>query len=217
MKKSPTISFRYFFYDFIRITGWPLFIWFRPKRIYTNKETKKKFKGRLILMSNHVTMKDSLYLLVSILKRRHHFLATKEMFEKSKFTRWLFTKAFLCIEIDRNNFGLGKLKEIASHLEKEEMITIFPEGHVNIEKTKLNAFKGGMTMLSLMTKAPIIPVYIKKKEHWWNRLVTYIGEPINPNDYCPNKNFTSNDIKVISKIMEEKELELEMLCNGDKK
>jgi len=217
VKKSPAISFKYFFYDFIRVTGWPLFIWFRPKRIYVNKKTKRDFKGRLILMSNHITMKDPLYLIVSIGPRRHHFLATKEMFEKSKFTRWLFTYAFLSIEVDRDNFGLDKLREIASHLEKEEMVTIFPEGHVNIEKTKLNAFKGGMAMLALMTGSPIIPIYIKKKEHWYSRLTTYIGEAIDVKSICPSKKFTTNDIKVISKLMEEKELELEMLCNKDKK
>ena len=216
MKKSPVISFKYFFYDFVRITGWPLLVWFRPKLIYISKETKKKFKGGLILMSNHISMKDPLYLLCSILKRRHHFMATKEMFD-TKFKKWWFTHVFLCIEINRDNFSLASFKDIIRHLEMGDMVTIFPEGHVNFENDQLNAFKGGIAMMALKTRAPIIPVYIKKKEHWYSRLTIYIGDPIDINDYLEGKSFNVNDVKNISLILQNKEKELEMICNKSKK
>ena len=216
MKKSPIVSFRYVFYDFVRVTGWPLLLWYRPKRIYISKETKKKFKGGLILMSNHISMKDPVYLLSSILQRRHHFVTAKELFS-SKFKKWWFRNVFLCIEIDRENFSLLTFKDIIKHLEMGDMVTIFPEGHVNVEQEGLNAFKGGLAMMALKTKAPIIPVYIKKKEHWYSRLVIYIGDPIDVNDYVEGKTFNINDVKNISLILQNKEKELEMLCNKSKK
>ena len=66
MKKAPLLSFRYFFYDFIRLTGWPLLIFFRPKKIYISKEAKRGFKGGFILMANHNSMKDPFYLIVCL-------------------------------------------------------------------------------------------------------------------------------------------------------
>lgn len=216
MKKSPTISFRYFLYDFIRLTALPILLWFRPKRIYVSQETKKSFKGRLILMSNHISLKDPLYLICSILNRRHHFVTAEALFD-SKFKKWWFKHAFLCIEINRNNFSLGSFREIIKHLEMGDMVSIFPEGHVNIEQESINAFKGGIAMMALKTKSPIIPVYIKKKEHWYSRLVTYVGEPINVSEYLKGNSFTYNDVQNVSLILQNKEKELEMLCNKDKK
>ena len=94
MKKSPAISFKYILYDFVRLTGLPLLLWYRPKRVFVNKETKKKLKGGLILMSNHISMRDSMYLIVSILERRHHFVAMSEFFD-IKFKRFLFKKCLI--------------------------------------------------------------------------------------------------------------------------
>ena len=218
MKKSPVISLKYFLYDFVRINGWPLLVWFRPKTIYVHKETKKAFKSGLILMSNHISFFDPFYILVSILRRRHHFVATKEMFS-SKFSNWWFTNAFLCIKIDRENFSLASLKEIMNHIEMGDMVTMFPEGHINFSENKenLNPFKGGIAMMALKTKCPIVPVYIHKKKHWYSRLVTYVGDPINVWDYVEGKSFNVNDVKKISLILQTKEKELEMLCNQNKK
>lgn len=215
MKKSPVISFKYFLYDFVRFNGWPFLLWFRSKRIYVSKDTKKKFKGGLILMSNHISLMDPFYLLSSILRRRHHFVTAKEVFE-NKFSNWWFRHAFLCIGIDRNNFSMGSLREITTHLEMGDMITMFPEGHVNVEQNGVAAFKGGIAIMALKTKVPIIPVYIKKKEHWYSRLVVYIGNPIDVKDYLKGQSFNVSDIKRITIILQEKEKELENLCNQSK-
>ena len=216
MKKSPIISFKYFFYDFARINGWPLLILFRPKKIFISKEAKKPLKGGLILMSNHISLRDPLYILVSILSRRHHFVAAKEIMKK-KFNRWLFKKAFLCMEIDRDNFSLASLREINNHLLMGDMVTMFPEGHVNVTPEEINSFKGGIVMMAYKTHSPILPVYITKRKHWWNRLRIYMGEQIDVNAYLGDKPFNVNTIKEVSEYLREKEKELELLCNNDQK
>ena len=216
MKKSPVISFKYFFYDFARFNGWPLLLLFRPKKIYISKEAKKPLKGGLVLMSNHISLRDPLYILVSILSRRHHFVAAKEIMQ-TKFTRWLFKKAFLCLEIDRENFSLGSLREINNHLLMGDMVTMFPEGHVNVTPEEINQFKGGIVMMAYKTHSPIVPVYITKRKHWWNRLRIFIGEQFDVNAYLKDKSFNVNAIKEVAKVLEDKEKELELLCNTYKK
>ena len=40
-------------------------------------------------------------------------------------------------------------------------------------------FKSGMVLIALKAQKPIIPVYIKPREHWYDRLVLSVGEPVN--------------------------------------
>ena len=216
VKKSPVISFKYFIYDFIRLTALPILLWFRPKRVYSSDAAKKSLKGGLILMSNHISLKDPLYLISSILTRRHHFLTATEVI-KTGFSAWWFKHAFLCIEINRSNFSLKSLREISNHLEAGEMVSMFPEGHINIKQEEINQFKGGIVMMAYQSRSPIVPAYIRKKPHWWSRLVVFIGEKIDIKDCLNGKPLNASTIKEASRILEGKEKELELLCNNYKK
>ena len=167
-------------------------------------------------MSNHISLKDPLYLICSILTRRHHFVTATEVFKKG-FSAWWFKHAFLCIEIDRSNFSLNSLRGISNHLEAGEMVSMFPEGHINIEQEEINQFKGGIVMMAYKSHSPIVPVYIRKKPHWWSRLVVFMGERIDIDAFLEGKPFNVNTVKEVSKILEEKEKELELLCNNYKK
>ena len=121
------------------------------------------------------------------------------------------------MEIDRDNFSLGSLKEINNHLLMGDMVTMFPEGHVNITPDQLNSFKGGIVMMAYKTHSPILPIYITKRKHWWNRLHVYMGEQIDVNAYLEGKPFNVNTIKEASQYLHEKEQELELLCKNNEK
>ena len=166
MKKAPLLSFRYFFYDFIRLTGWPLLFFFRPKKIYISKEAKTGFKGGFILMANHNSMKDPFYLITCLFRRRHHFVTTNEVCS-TRWKRFLFKTCFLCIEINREQFSMSSFKEITSNLERSNMVSMFPEGHINVEQEELNPFKGGIVMMAFKANVPIRPVYLEKRKHWY--------------------------------------------------
>ena len=214
VKKAKALSIKYLPYDFTIVTGSPAFLWYRPKRIYISKEAKKRIKTGMLLISNHISLKDPVYLLVGYPFRRHNFVATKELF-CNKFRKWFFGKFFRIIEIDRDNFSISSFKEITKRLKEGRMVTLFPEGHVNVnEDGAMNSFKSGMVMMAIKGHAPIVPVYIKKKEHWYSRLVIGIGEAINVEDYKTSAMPTIEDIENISKAIEKQEKELEKICNS---
>lgn len=201
-------------YDFVRVTAaLPGLIIFRPKIIYISDKAKanKKMKGGNLIISNHITMVDPMYLMLGLWRRRHHFIATKELFD-SKFKHWLFTKAFMCIEIDRENFSFMTLKEITRNLKEGNIVSIFPEGRVNTNSEGIADFKGGSVMMALMSGTPIIPVYIKRRSHWYNRLVIAMGEPINPKEFQTGPILTKEDIARASKYLYEQEKALEEMC-----
>lgn len=214
-KKAKLFSFKYFIYDFIKFTAAiPGLIWIRPKKMYLTKTAKKKIRGGALVISNHFGFFDEIYLMLSIWYRRHHFVATQEFFE-GKFKNFLF-HSFLCIPIDKNNWGMSSFREIVSHLTQEELVVIFPEGGLNADKSgSVNAFKSGMVLMSAQSGKPIIPVYIKKKKHFYNRVRVAIGEPINVRErYSAMPNVVQ--MEEISKLLHDKEEELRVLANGGK-
>lgn len=216
MKKSLIISFRYFFYDFIRLTGWPLLLIFRPKKIYVSKDAKTGFKGGFILMANHNSMKDPFYLICCLFRRRHHFVTTNEVCS-TKWKRFLFKTCFLCIEINRENFSMSSFKEITSNLEKGNMVSMFPEGHINVEQEELNQFKGGIVMMAYKANVPVRPVYLEKRKHWYSRLRLYVGKEFDVKEYLNGRGLNTNTVKEVAKELQNKEKELEILCSKGQK
>lgn len=200
----------------MRVTGAPLLLWFRVKRLYSSLEAKKKIKGGAILISNHISLSDPMYLLLAIWYRRHHFVAMQKMFN-TKFKKWLFTNVFHCIEVNRDNVSIKTFKNITNHLKSGKLVTMFPEGHINIENDGVNAFKSGMVMMAIKSGCPIVPVYIKRRKHWYSRLVVGIGEAIDISKFSSSNNPTLEEIDNAAKYLQEEEHKLELLCNEEKK
>ncbi|MBO7399438.1 MAG: 1-acyl-sn-glycerol-3-phosphate acyltransferase [Clostridia bacterium] len=117
-----------FIYDFVHFTACPALLWYWPKKYYENENAKKKVRGGALMISNHNSMADPMYLMLCIWYRRHHYVCAKELYS-TPFRRWMFTQ-FLTIPIDRENFGMSSFKEITGHLKKGDLCVIFPEGHV---------------------------------------------------------------------------------------
>lgn len=208
------IKFNYFFYDFVKATAAiPGVICLRPKWIFENEEAKKKIKGGAVVMSNHLGYGDPVYIQMTLWYRRHHIICTKEFFE----TAWpgYFFKYFLCIPIDRDNFGIDTFRSIVDHLKNEEIVSIFPEGHINQnDDGKLNAFKTGMVYMAYQSKKPIVPVYIKKKDKVFSPTVMVIGEAVDVASQCEGHSIMAK-MDEIAKQLYEKELQLEKLANAE--
>ena len=98
-QKPKLFSFKNFFHDFVRVTGAPVALWFRPKRIYTCEKARKIPKGGLLLIANHTDFADPVYMMLGVWQRRQFFLVSEELMD-SRHGR-LF-RACRCIRIDRD-------------------------------------------------------------------------------------------------------------------
>ena len=216
MKKSPVISFRYFFHDFVKLTALPILLFFRPKKIYISKEAKTGFKGGFILASNHNGFSDPLYLQCCILSRRHHFVTTKEVVRKG-FRRFWFRHVFLVIDIDRDNFSMSSFKEIITHLQKQEMVSMFPEGHINVGQEEINQFKSGIILMAYKANVPIRPVFLEKRKHWYSRVRLYVDKEFDVKEELRGRALNTNTVKELSLNLQNREKELESLCQSRNK
>lgn len=214
-KKAKFFDLRYALYDLGRLLalpGWLLIL--RPKWKYESQAARKKIRGGAILSFNHTGLLDPARDQFSIWYRRMHFVAAEELFEK-KFTRWLFTYVFRCIEVSRKNFNLGTFREITDHLTAGNVVSIYPEGHVNAGEAEINAFKSGVVMMAVRSGVPIVPVYSKTPEKWYRRTVYCIGEPIDVRKKLGAMPSIDN-IQKFSEFLREKEQELKRIAEGEK-
>ena len=208
-------SIKYFLHDFIKITGaLPALIFFRPKKIYESERAKKHVKGGALIVSNHTGMFDPIFLIIGIWYRRARFLAAKDLFFQRAFTRFLFRYCFMCIPIDRKNFGIGAFREIVSHLKNDELLVMFPEGHINESGETLDKFKSGMVLMAQKSEKPMIPVYIKPRKRFFERLTLAIGEPIDVKEL--SERLKTKDPAVIAEYVRGKEERLAELCSSHK-
>lgn len=195
--------FPYFMYDFAFVTaGIPGMIYHRPKIHYETPEARKRIRGGALLIANHVGALDPVFVMYTIWYRRHRFICLKELFESK--AGWLI-KQFLCIPIDRENFSMSSFREITEHLKAGHLVSMFPEGRINQEGGgQMQTFKSGMILMAVKGGTPIIPVCIRKRKHWYQRIHVMVGEAVDVRKRYGDKP-TMKQIEEITSILYEKE------------
>ena len=203
--------FYYFFNDIIRITAaFPALVWFRPKVVYSSKEAKKKYKKGVMFYSNHTGFGDPLYIMTCIYYRRIHFVAMQEILDNPKMHFW-FDKGFRVIPIDRENMNMNSFKKLTAFLDAGCAVGIFPEGHIKTSDEAVDDFKNGLVLMALKGKCPLVPLYVEKRKHWYNRLVLFQGEAIDLNAMYGSMP-TMAQIEEAGKMCRDREIELAELC-----
>ena len=211
--KAPLFSFKYFFYDFIKLgvflTGW---LWFRPKFIYLNEAAKKKLRGGALVLSNHSSYLDPLSLIYGLWYRRQRFVCMKEFYDSK--LRGLIFRLVRCIPIDRQNTSFDSLRLITDALKGGEVVSIFPEGHIDWSGD-IDAFKSGPVLMSVLSGAPILPVYIEKpRRAFFSRLRIVVGEPLDVVGTYGRRP-APQKLSEIAALLREKELELKKLSEEE--
>lgn len=202
-KRKP---FRYFLYDFIKITGaLGAYFWLRPKRLFASKAAKKHVRGGAVVIANHTKITDPVALYFAFWYRRVHIMAMEELFH-TKMGNWFFCNA-LCIPVNRENFSIDSFRSAVEVLEENGVLAIFPEGKINSDTSTVNSFKSGALLMALRGNAPIVPVFLVAPKKWYNRAVIVIGAPVDLKAICGDVR-SLNAINEVSQKLREKEIEL---------
>lgn len=176
-KKQKKGLFNNFCYDFVKVTGAiPAILWLRPK-VYRPYNTKTP-RGGVLVSANHRSFFDPVIIHVAFASRRMSILATKDLFN-TKLKKSFFTQMH-CIMVDKENFSLSSFHDVVSELQDGKMVVIFPEGGVNSDtEDTIHSFKSGAVLMAYKANSPILPVYIVKREKWYQRQRIVVGEPYN--------------------------------------
>lgn len=209
--KARLFSLRNLPMDVIRLLAAPPgLVWLRPKLIYTSKAAKKRIRGGALLISNHTGFIDPVYTMYAVWYRRQYFVCHQVLMETKGGP--LLRLAGCCIPIDANNFSMGSFRKITDTLKEGKVVTLFPEGHINDGSGKMQEFKSGMALISMQSKCPIVPVFLKPPKHWYNRLRVVIDEPVDVTQLCGGVPAFSQ-INEITKQLQRREALLEQFAD----
>lgn len=205
-KKAKLFSLRCLLMDLIRITGaLPGLVWLRPKIRYTSKQAKKRLRGGVLVIANHTSFIDPACMMYVLWYRRLYFVCHQAFVETKAGP--FFHAAGCLIPINADNFSVGSFRSITESLRDGKAVTLFPEGHVN-KGDEMLEFKSGMVLISMQSKRPIVPVYLKPRRHWYSRLKAVVGEPVDITSLSEGRPAFSK-IQEVTALLKKREEELE--------
>lgn len=123
---------------------------FGTLKIYNKEKTPEK-EG-YVLACTHTGWVDILWLGVSLLPTKIHYMAKKELF-KTKLLKWLMD-GLNAFPVDRENPGPSSIKHPRKLIKEGEIVGIFPSGTRTSEEAPL---KRGAVTIATYAKAPIVP------------------------------------------------------------
>lgn len=129
--------------------------------------------------------------------RRMFFLVAEVVMSK-KIRSFLLTKAG-AIKIDRNTSDIEAIRKCVSVLKEGKTLTVFPEGGIKHDEN-VNSVKSGSVLIAMQADVPIVPVFFRKRKHWYSRQILVKGTPFRCSDYC-TKRFPS--IEELNQMAEE--------------
>lgn len=200
-------DYRIFGYEFIKVTGGlPIVIYLRLKKLYINKKIKKFLNHKpYLIAANHTGYLDIMIVANTFWRRRLRFIATKDVFN-TKVKSALFTM-FGCIKVDKQNVSMETFKKITDTLNRGHCVPIFPEGTI-IKNDELIDYKSGVILMSFISKCPIVPMYIPKKEKWYHRQKVVIGDIFDVSKYTESKVPSMEEIKRLTVMLHDIEIDL---------
>lgn len=140
--------------------------------------------GNVIIVANHKSFLDPVFMMIAVKGRRIIPVAKKELFKVPILKHIL--KKLQVIPIDRANPGLSTIKEILKQIKSGRILGIFPEGTRSSMDEFLPA-KPGVGLFAAKTKAKIVPMSIITKYRVFSKVKVVIGEPIDMSDYYERK------------------------------
>lgn len=172
-----------FFQIFVRLTGWlPQWFCFRTKISYEDKRVQsRRIKGGAIIVSNHTSVYDYAVLLFVFFTRTLRYQMAEVLFRPGLGT---FLKMMGGIYIDRKAHQYGFMDQSLGILRSGGVVGVFPEGRLPVEgETPPIAFRPGAAYLSLISGAPVIPVWTNGSYFNRKRARVMIGTPLFPDEY----------------------------------
>ncbi|MBP5618323.1 MAG: hypothetical protein J6X61_04160, partial [Clostridia bacterium] len=83
------------------------------------------------------------------------------------------------------------------------VVALFPQGGIRREGDT-DAVKSGAVLIALQGNAPLIPVYSRRRKHWWQRRTVVIGEPLDCRALCDKPMPTMADVAALTAELQQR-------------
>mgnify|MGYP003308563630 CR=1 FL=1 len=188
---------RFFIMDLAKVLAvpWPLLFWSKTTYLADKKEIKRLLKDNALIASNHIGLFDPINLVLSFFSRRLRIIAQEELWDR-KFLPFAMEHAGVIKyrRVSMNKFDMKFVLEVKEILEARGVVGIYPQGHIMNDKDFNKPLMGGLAMISLITKTPIIPFLMDSEYRIFHKTNFAIGEPIYPERFLNGRTNISNQL-----------------------
>lgn len=161
-----------------------------------NEPTLKQ--GNYLLVSNHISALDPVYICAALRRQQPRFMAKAELFRNPAASGIL--RAVGAYPIDRSGANAGVLKKTVNMLETGYTVGMFPQGTrrpgVDPASTPV---KNGVGLICEHSHATVLPVFIKVKGNktgFLRPIRVIIGEPVTYDEYTGDGEFAKDTARI---------------------
>ncbi len=166
-------------------------------------------EGPYVMICNHISNADPVFLCAANTKQQPHFMAKKELFKVPLLNKLI--SGLGAYPVDRGGADVTVIKNTIKMLGEGKSIGIFPQGHREKGKTPREAaLKNGAAMIAARAGVKVLPCCIKTKNNrfaFFRRIDVYFGKPVNFEElgYVPE---AKGEYQRISRLMFDRVCEL---------
>ena len=137
-------------------------------------------QGTYLVIANHRTWADPIYLCCALKHQQPHFMAKKELFKIPLLN--LLIRALGAYPVNRGGADVGAIRHTIEMLKQGVAVGMFPQGHrYNGVDPRETPVKTGAAMIAQKADVQILPVFIKVKNNRHRFLCkkeVIVGKPI---------------------------------------
>ena len=137
-------------------------------------------QGTYLVIANHRTWADPIYLCCALKHQQPHFMAKKELFKIPLLN--LLIRALGAYPVNRGGGDVGVVRRTISMLKEGVCVGMFPQGHrYNKVDPRTTPIKSGAAMIALKAGVQVLPVFVKVKnnKHFFLcKKEVIVGKPI---------------------------------------
>lgn len=173
-------------------------------RAYGRKNIPRK--GAVILAPNHVSYFDP-PIIGTAIWRKVNYAAKRELFEGRLFGWWL--RSVQSFPISRDVMDRKALRTALNFLKQGKVVLLFPEGTRGDGRHLLEP-RPGVGMMAYMSKAVVVPVYIKGTDKVYPKgarmfrfkpITVYYGKPLDIEPYYSSAKYKGIYMDICREIM----------------
>lgn len=164
------------FYRVMHIILFPILWILYPFKVHGRENVPKD--RAVVLCANHAHAIDPFHICIALPRTVPvRIMGKKELFEKPFLGRFLSKLGGF--PVDRGNSDLSAVKTSIKTIKEGADLLVFPEGTRVSREGEVRAHRG-VVMIAMRTGAPLLPVYVGKKNKLFHMTHIVFGKPFEP-------------------------------------
>ena len=156
-KREQTRDKRTFWYSIARALGWVLCTFIYPI-CYHDRRRIDNADAPCIVMANHTSMLDPIFIALAIKRYEVHFLGKRELGVNALFK--FFLDKLHTIFVSRHMTDMAAMRACNEVLKNNKVLGLFPEGTRVPPEELMQNVESGLSLIALRNRVPVMPVYI---------------------------------------------------------